>query len=138
MDNTFEIYNSQKYEENEETKSQKFQTRKLITKDIFTIVRIVVLAGIKDVLYEIISTEKVEENQELLGILLMSALLQGASRPDLERKIYDFLADIANTKPEEVECLEIAYFTDLLKQISEENNMSNFFKAVRSLLEKTR
>lgn len=111
----------------------KFNTRKLLTKDVFTVVRIINAMGIKDEIKNMRNIRKVKGNEEEVGALFGYVLLKGLENEDNEAMIYDFLGDVAHMNPDEIKNQEIEGTIDLFLQISKENNLQHFFKSAQSI-----
>lgn len=112
--------------------------RKLMTKDIFALSRIVQKSKVKEELAPVIAmaAEKGVESLCDIGINGMLTIFGAIGEREAEIAIYKMLGNIAEIEAEEVENLGINDFLDLLKAIGDnpENDLKNFFKQLSNLI----
>lgn len=101
--------------------------RKIKTKDVFKLARIIRNSGAKDELTEVFGNP--EEDTRERGLKAAMTLISAASSEETEKAIYDLIGDIAEKKPSEIENMELEELKEVLKAIADENNLSNFFDA---------
>lgn len=101
--------------------------RKIITKDIFTMARIIGKAQLKDKLSEIaIKAQKKNVKIEDIGIETIFTIIEGAGSVGVEQEVYKFLEDICEVK--DIEHMEIEKLINVIKELAEENNLVDFLK----------
>ena len=111
--------------------------RHLKTGDIPKFAGCITALGVKDEVASIardIEEGKKKIDQFSAGFELIWALFERASENNTARKIYEFLAGPFEMTPEEVEDLDLQDFGALCKQLAEENNLGDFFKAAASAM----
>jgi len=106
--------------------------RKIKTKDVFKLARLIKISGTKEELTEILGASKSQDASEI-GLKAIMTLITACGEEETEKGIYELLADIAEKKPTDIENMELEELSTFLKEISEQNNLSNFFDtAVKS------
>ena len=111
--------------------------RKLVTTDVFRACRIVTKSGLKEKLLPLI--KRIGENEmtvEDVGINGILTVLEVVTDEGCERLIYDWLAGPFEMTAQEVANLELDAFIASLTQLSEENDLKNFFTALFKLISK--
>ena len=110
--------------------------RKIVTSDIFTMVRIIRKIGLDDIKSYIgalsdvkISKEKGirETGAEIFMDIICSAL---EKLPEIEADLCGFIGGICEKKAEEIEALPPAEFVDIIYEIVHKEEFGNFFTAV--------
>lgn len=76
--------------------------RQLVTRDIFSMARIITKANLKDEFRRIIRESEAGETKMNLGIDLMLGIISSASSKAVENDIYAFLADILESTPDDI------------------------------------
>lgn len=112
--------------------------RKLMTKDIFALSRIVQKSKVKEELTPVIAmaAEKGVESLCDIGINGMLTIFGAIGEREAEIAIYKMLGNIAEVDAEDIENLGINDFLDLLKAIGDnpENDLKNFFKQLSGMI----
>ena len=108
--------------------------RKIQTQDVFKLARIIRLSGAKDELTETLkASTSSESNSGVLGVDLMMSLISACGNEEVENALYDLIGNIAEAKAGEIKTMDLDVLGTLLKDISEQNNLSRFFDlAVKS------
>lgn len=102
--------------------------RKIKTKDVFSLARLIKNAGMKDELTETLKASSSGDAREV-GINFIMSLISACGNEETEKGIYKLIGDIAEKDPEDIENMDLEVLTDTIKEISEQNNLSNFFDA---------
>lgn len=106
--------------------------RKLNTHDVFAAARVIRASGARAELVSLIKdiTAKEKESIDLedIGLTGFLTIIECAGERKAESAVYELLADIFETKAEDVEKMELPDLMEKLKQINEENNLKSFFK----------
>ena len=102
--------------------------RKIKTKDVFALARLIKNAGMKDELTEALKASSAEDAREV-GINFMMSLISACGNEETEKGIYSLIGQIAEKTPEAIEDMNLDELVDTLKEISDHNNLSNFFDA---------
>lgn len=106
--------------------------RKIKTHDVFKLARIIRISGAKKELTEALRASQEGDAREV-GIDLIMTLVSVCGEEEVEKQLYELIGNISEKKPEEIEDLNLDEFIDLIKEIGEQNNLSNFFNtAVKS------
>lgn len=116
--------------------------RKLVTKDVFTLGRIVKKAKLKDKLAEITFANQLEEQTEedktaskafaeaeakRVGVQMVFAIIEACCEKNVESELYAFLASIFELKSaKEVEELELDKLIANIAELAEKNNLTHF------------
>ena len=109
--------------------------RKLKTLDVFEALRLVQKSGLKDQLVPLIErfAKKPEEVQKA-GILGVLTLIEVFADNKCEDLIYKWLAGPFECDPDEVRNMELDDLATKLKELTEENDLRNFFTVLSGLL----
>ena len=111
--------------------------RKINTSDVFKFSRIIKKSNVKEniakAIDEIDSKNKAKITEKA-GIKVMIALFESCGEPGVESLIYDLIGGIAEIDPDTIAEQPFEDTFEILKQISRENNMMNFFKQASQLV----
>lgn len=111
--------------------------RNLQTRDVFAMARLIKEINAKESFLEAYtSTKEDNESAEERGINLLFSLVYSASSTKAENLFYELLADVMETKPEEIKNQSIDKTMENLKAIAESNDIKNFFSIVHQLMPK--
>lgn len=105
-----------------------------MTKDVFRAARIVSKADIKDELRKIAT--KSEGNTLDAGIDFVLTIMSGISDPQVEKEIYEFLADILECTAKDIEESDPMVLFNRLKNDEGHEQWSDFFTNVTKLITK--
>lgn len=116
--------------------------RKLVTKDVFTLGRIVKKAKLKDKLAEITFANQLEEQTEedktaskafaeaetkRVGMQMVFSIIEACCEKNVESELYAFLASVFELKSaKEVEELELDKLIANIAELAEKNNLTHF------------
>ena len=111
--------------------------RKLKMSDIFTAMRVIKKAGLKEEIKPLIRTAGSGElNVEDVGIEGILTMIEILSEKKSEQAIYEVLAGPFEMTPEEVQNLDLDRLQDLLGDLAKENDLKRFFISLSGLLSK--
>lgn len=102
--------------------------RKIITKDVFKLARLIKHSGAKEELTDILGGSREKDASEV-GLKAIMTLISACGEENTEKEIYELLSGIAEKKPEDIENMVLEDLKDLLKEIADQNNLSDFFDA---------
>lgn len=111
------------------------KARKLLTKDVFKLARIIKKAGIKKEMAEFavkLTGNKEKKNIEEIGLEFILLLIEAAS--DVEKELYDFLGDVSGLSGADIAELPVTELGDIFKEIAAVNNLGSFFTLAFSSL----
>lgn len=112
--------------------------RKLITRDVFALARLVRASGARQELQKIVKDlgNKTEDeiNVESVGIDGMLAILECCGERKAEAAFYEMIEDIAEVKG--VSELPVEDFFEILSLINRDNDLPGFFKRVSGILKR--
>jgi hypothetical protein len=112
--------------------------RNLITSDVFAFARLIKASGVRGELTATI--EKLSELKDAdlrrVGIDTVLMIIEALAEKNSEKTMYEALAPVLEIKPDEVAAMPPADFFGALKQISEENDLANFFASLSGILGK--
>lgn len=112
--------------------------RKLILSDAFKMARILKTAEIKDELSKLATkfgdTKNKKTNVNEIGLEVILTLISASGNEDVESQIYELLAGVMETTPEEIKNLSISGLKDIIVKIIKENDLGSFFKSASSLI----
>lgn len=103
--------------------------RKLCTKDVFSVARIIKHCNAKEELAKVaeLAAEK-KLSAEKAGIDVFMTIVEAAADKEQEKRIYELLADIAEKSADDIQNQSLEATLKDLKQIVAENNIAVFFK----------
>lgn len=104
--------------------------RKLNTRDVFAVFRMIKKANVKNDIMELIGQD--EKNEESVGKAVVLMIIEGLANKEVELEIYDLLSCVSGI--ENVEELELESLITLIKDIGTANDMKRFFTSVASLM----
>ena len=108
--------------------------RKIKTKDVFKLARIIKLSGAKDEIAAALRATQSGENAAGVGIELLMTLISSCADQEVETSLYELIGDISEEKSSVIKDMDLDELMDTLKEIGEQNNLSNFFDtAVKSV-----
>lgn len=99
--------------------------RKIQTQDIFVLARIIKKAELKDKLTELFRGGRADNE---IGLDFMMLLLDACGDSVVEESFYKLIGGISEMKPEEVKQLPVNELVDVFKKMSDENDLSTFFR----------
>ncbi|MBR0523101.1 MAG: hypothetical protein IJJ75_07905 [Firmicutes bacterium] len=109
--------------------------RKIQTSDVFHAIRLIEKSGLKEELVPLIKDIAVKGTDALdSGILGILTALFSIAR--MEQPIYEWLAPIVGQRPEEISELALDELVQLLEELTDQNDLRAFFKAVSGLAAK--
>lgn len=109
--------------------------RKLATKDVFTMARIITKANIKEELRHIV-TDKGQRSSLDMGIDFALAVITGVSDEKTEKEIYKFLASVLECSIEDIENSDPIVLIDRLRNDEGHEQWADFFTSVLKLTQK--
>lgn len=112
--------------------------RPLKTSDVFAFCRIIKASGMRAELSALVQKLAVQEdlNVEDVGYDAILLIIESLAEKKSERTFYDALSSVLGMTADEVADMPPADFFGALKQIGEDNNLSDFFKYVSGILGK--
>ena len=111
--------------------------RKINTSDVFKFSRIIKKSNVKENIAKAIDEINAKSKSKITekaGIKVMIALFESCGEPGVESLIYDLIGGIAEINPDTIAEQPFEDTFEILKQISRENNMMNFFKQASQLV----
>lgn len=111
--------------------------RKINTSDVFKFSRIIKKSNVKENIAKAIDEIDAKNKAKITekaGIKVMIALFESCGEPGVESLIYDLIGGIAEIYPDTIAEQPFEDTFEILKQISRENNMMNFFKQASQLV----
>ncbi|MEG1704794.1 MAG: hypothetical protein RR090_12165 [Niameybacter sp.] len=110
--------------------------RRLQFQDAFKVARIIKKGSIKEALVSKVQeiNAKGVKDQEKVGIDIIFTLLECAGDEAVEQELYSFLASVFELEAEEVKTMELDPLMHYFKQLSQENNLADFFKKATNLM----
>ena len=111
--------------------------RKINTSDVFKFLRIIKKSNVKENIAKAIDEIDAKNKAKITekaGIKVMIALFESCGEPGVESLIYDLIGGIAEINPDTIAEQPFEDTFEILKQISRENNMMNFFKQASQLV----
>lgn len=107
----------------------------LQTSDIFTFLRIVKSAEMREALKPIIKkANSGKEDAENIGIDVILTVMECVSQHAAENAVYSFLAAPFEMTEDEVKELPIPELIKNLKELAKENDLADFFSSVSDLM----
>lgn len=104
--------------------------RNLNNKDLFKIMRILRKANIKQELIKMKLPKDISDNE--YGMMMLLTLLENA--PQVEKEVFEFLADVGGVSAEELENDEFDLLPKIIKHLQGQKKLINFlsqaFKSV--------
>ena len=107
--------------------------RKIMTKDVFSAMRIIKKSGMKQQLIPLVK-KAAEVGIEEIGIEGILTVMEVLSENNAERAMCEVLAGPFEMDIDEVESLELDKLTEMLTELGEQNNLRNFFKALSGMI----
>ena len=111
--------------------------RKINTSDVFKFSRIIKKSNVKENIAKAIDEIDAKNKAKITekaGIKVMIALFESCGESGVEPLIYDLIGGIAEINPDTIAEQSFEDTFEILKQISRENNMMNFFKQASQLV----
>ena len=109
--------------------------RRIKTKDVFKMARIIKISGAKEELADTLRASQTSDAGDAgkIGVDLIMTLCSACGSEQIEKELYDLIGDIAEVKANDIRDMDLDKLIDLLKEIGELNNLSDFFEsAVKS------
>ena len=109
--------------------------RKIKTKDVFKMARIIKISGAKEELADALRASQTSDAGDAgkIGVDLIMTLCSACGSEQIEKELYEFIGDIAEVKANDIRDMDLDKLIDLFKEIAELNNLSDFFEnAVKS------
>ena len=103
--------------------------RKLKTRDIPALCRCLKKLGVKESFQKIAQESDTVAEAWDKGFDLIWDVFDSATEESGESVLYEFIAGPFEMTPEEVADLDFDEFSDLLKQLAQDNNLKAFFKS---------
>ena len=107
--------------------------RNLITKDVFSAMRLIKALDLKE---EIKAISTKQESQESLGFELLFTIFEKASEINAEKKLYEFLSGPLEMKASEIEKMDLLEMVELVTKSIDIENWKSFFTSVSTLIAK--
>lgn len=107
--------------------------RKIISRDVFKLARIMRAADVKADLVKLLDTDT-EEITDAQGLDLIMTVIFACSTERQEEAIYDLLGGILEKDPEEVASQSLDALKEDLKKIANDNNLLVFFRQAQTLI----
>lgn len=101
--------------------------RALKTSDIFNFARVIKASGIREELVNYLRVISAQDDIERVGVNTILMIIEALCEKKAERAIYEALAPVFETTPEAIENMAPTELFALLKKMSEENNLTDFF-----------
>lgn len=110
--------------------------RKLITADVFSFARVVKASSIRDELVDYLRTVSSDSDKEQVGLTTILMIIEALSDKKAEGAIYEALAPVFEMEQDEIKRMPPAELFEKLRQMSEENDLQNFFSSLFGTLGK--
>ena len=111
--------------------------RKLQTKDIFSALRLIQKANLKEELKPlIVLAAEGKANVEDIGIEGVITVIEIFASQKSESAIYEFLAGPFETDAENVEQMDLTELMEGIEYLAKESNLKNFFMGLQGLITK--
>ena len=108
--------------------------RKIQTKDVFAAMRLVKKSGMKQQLIPLIEKAAGSAEFTKIGIEGFLTVMEVLSENNSERAMYEVLSGPFEMTAEEIETLDLDELSSMVKELGEQNNVRNFFKALSGLI----
>lgn len=111
--------------------------RKINTSDVFKLARILKKGNVETSIAKAIGDVDVKNGSEItekVGIKVMLALFECCGEPEVESLVYDLFSGIAEIEPNTIATQTFEKTLEMFKEISNENNLANFFKQASQLM----
>lgn len=120
-----------------------YQLRKLCTKDLFPMMKILSKIGISEFkrcfeLDNIQSAVKTDLGAVGVGVMLDAADVLMRNIGLCEKEIYSFLADLSGINAKEIPQLDMAVFAEMIIELVSKEEFKDFFTAVSKLIPKVK
>lgn len=109
--------------------------RKLVTKDVFSMARIITKANIKEELRRVV-TDKGQKSNLDMGIDFALAVITGVSDEKTEKEIYKFLASVLECSVEDIENSDPMVLIGRIRNDEGHEQWADFFTNVLRLTQK--
>jgi hypothetical protein len=107
--------------------------RALVTKDVFTMSRIITKMNVKDELRQIATRDEKATTLDM-GIEMVLTVMSKVSDKSVEREIYVFVADVMGRTPEEIENGDPLEIIDSITKDNGVQQWKDFFSKVSKLI----
>lgn len=110
--------------------------RALKTSDIFSFARVIKASGIREDLVNYLQKISAQDdlNTERVGINTILMIIEALSDKKAEKAIYEALGPIFEKSAAEVEEMAPSELISSLKQLAEENDLTDFFGSLSNIL----
>lgn len=107
---------------------QKLEMRTLKGQDTFTILRLLSKLGIKDIITEIFTKEKDDEDAQARGAKIIATLTDALTEklPLVQDDLNAFLADLTNTEVAVIMDLDFEPYMDLIMDFVQKEELKSF------------
>ncbi len=118
-----------------------YELRKLTSKDVFPMFRIISKIGVKEFkdcfdseeIKSLISGKKADSNAVGFAVLMNVAGVVISNIPKAEDDIFNFLASLSGMERKDVEALELAVFAEMIIDIVKKEEFKDFIGVVSKL-----
>lgn len=111
--------------------------RKISTSDVFKLARILKKGNVEDAIAKAIGDIDIKNKSKIsekVGIKVMLALFESCGEPEVEELVYDLFGGIAEIDPKTIATQTFDKTLEMFREISKENNLTNFFKQASQLM----
>lgn len=111
--------------------------RKINTSDVFKLARILKKGNVEENIAKAIGDIDAKNKAKITekaGIKVMLALFESCGEPEVEPLIYDLFGGIAEIDPSTIPTQPFDKTLEMFREISKENNLTNFFKQASQLV----
>lgn len=98
--------------------------RKIQTRDVFVLARIIKTAQVKEKLAVVLKGGKPDNE---VGLDAVMVILEACGSTDVENSFYELIGGIAEMQPDSVKELPISELIDIFKKMADENDLKAFF-----------
>ena len=102
--------------------------RALKTSDLFSFARVIKASGIREDLVKYLQKITADSDKEEVGLTTILMIIEALSDKKAEAALYEALAPVFEV--DDIESMPPAELFAKLKQMSEENDLANFFNSV--------
>lgn len=120
----------------QEVSTKTYTLRKLCARDVFPFAKILSKVGIKQFAecFELDENDNLSLSMSGLSVALNVIDILLSNLDKCENEIYNFLANVAGMTSEDVKNLDMDVFAEMVIEIFQKKEFSDFFKAVSRLL----
>lgn len=129
-----------------EMNKRNFELRKLCTKDLFPMLKIVSKIGVGEFrkCFDSINAQTLTSAGEIdvkaigIGVILEAADILLNNIGGCEKDIYSLLADLSGMNAKDISELDMTVFVEMITQLVSKEEFKDFFMAVSKLIPKTK